>query len=235
MSREPSERARSFAPVVLASLRPIQGARATPGATQAAAPIAVRSPAMPVAPSLALLRLNSIGIESLMRADATGRGGPSKPPAPFAGRVGVEAATVAVVDRPSRARRGAARRAGACAVWHSLWSMTSPAATAEVLLKRRAELADQVDDLARPVTAPGVQVQFGKRAGDHTSDAVMQMTRRMTAGELAHLIAEIDRALEKLADGTYELCDGCGGPIGSERQEALPWATLCVKCKAASR
>jgi DnaK suppressor protein len=102
-----------------------------------------------------------------------------------------------------------------------------------MLSRRRAELAESVDDLARPITAPGVQVQFGKRAGDHTSDAVMQMTRRMTAGELTHLIAEIDRALEKLEEGSYEVCDGCGGPIGSERQEALPWATLCVACKSA--
>jgi DnaK suppressor protein len=103
----------------------------------------------------------------------------------------------------------------------------------DALLARRREVTAEVTELAEPIRAPGVQVQFGKRAGDHTSDAVMQMTRSMAASELSHLTVEIDRALEKLDDGTYGTCDGCGEPIGAERLEALPWAVLCVSCKAA--
>ncbi len=103
-----------------------------------------------------------------------------------------------------------------------------------VLLARRAELLAEVSELAQPVRAPGVQMQFGKRAGDHTSDAVLQMTRTVTAGQLSQLTLEIDRALEKLDEGTYGLCDVCGAPIGPDRLEALPWAVLCVTCKAAA-
>ncbi len=104
---------------------------------------------------------------------------------------------------------------------------------AAALLARRAEIASEMRELAEPVRAPGVQMQFGKRAGDHTSDAVMQMTRVVAAGELSHVTEEIDRALEKLEDGSYGTCDACGGPIAPERLEALPWAVLCVSCKAA--
>ena len=83
--------------------------------------------------------------------------------------------------------------------------------------------------------APGVQMQFGKRAGDHTADAVLQMTRTMTAGQLERVVAELDRALAKLAAGSYGLCDDCGRPIAPERLEALSWATRCVACQAVAR
>jgi RNA polymerase-binding transcription factor DksA len=103
------------------------------------------------------------------------------------------------------------------------------------LRARKAELTGEVAELSEPIRAPGVQVQFGKRAGDHTSDAVMQMERTVAAEQLDHLSGEIDRALAKLADGTYGRCDACGEQIGPERLEALPWATLCIACKAAGR
>src|ERR1700721_42024 len=103
------------------------------------------------------------------------------------------------------------------------------------LLAHKAELAGEVAELAEPIRAPGVQVQFGKRAGDHTSDAVMQMQRSISAGQLHHISIEIDRALEKLADGSYGTCDVCGEPIAEERLEALPWATLCVTCKGSAK
>jgi len=103
------------------------------------------------------------------------------------------------------------------------------------LLARKAELSGEVDELSVPIHAPGVQVQFGKRAGDHTSDAVMQMERSVAAEQLHHLSLEIDRALAKVAGGTYGRCDACGGDIGPERLEALLWATLCIACKTTGR
>jgi DnaK suppressor protein len=115
------------------------------------------------------------------------------------------------------------------------WTFTMPTLDEIVsaLVARRAEISGEVAELAEPVRAPGVQVQFGKRAGDHTSDAVLQMTQRVAAGELSHVTEEIDWALAKVEAGTYGLCDGCGEPIAPERLEALPWAALCVSCKAA--
>ena len=41
-------------------------------------------------------------------------------------------------------------------------------------------------------------------------------------------LAQIDRALKKLDDGTYGTCERCGKPIGEERLRARPWATLCI-------
>jgi len=45
-------------------------------------------------------------------------------------------------------------------------------------------------------------------------------------------LAEVERALDKFAQGTYGLCDNCGQPIDTARLEALPQANLCLSCKA---
>lgn len=45
-------------------------------------------------------------------------------------------------------------------------------------------------------------------------------------------IEQISRARKKLRQGTYGICDNCCNPIGKERQKALPYATLCIDCKA---
>ncbi len=41
-------------------------------------------------------------------------------------------------------------------------------------------------------------------------------------------LVEIDAALQRIEDGTYGICEGCGKPIGAERLSALPWARLCI-------
>jgi RNA polymerase-binding protein DksA len=44
-------------------------------------------------------------------------------------------------------------------------------------------------------------------------------------------IAQIDRALGKLENGSYGRCDRCGNPIAEDRLEVAPFATLCIECK----
>lgn len=46
-------------------------------------------------------------------------------------------------------------------------------------------------------------------------------------------IREIDDALERIEDGTFGLCEECDGKIARDRLEAISWARLCRKCKAA--
>lgn len=44
-------------------------------------------------------------------------------------------------------------------------------------------------------------------------------------------LAQIDRALHKLDNGSYGHCDKCGKAIGAGRLRVAPFATLCVDCK----
>jgi len=45
------------------------------------------------------------------------------------------------------------------------------------------------------------------------------------------VIAQIDRALQKLEAGSYGACDKCGKPISEERLKVAPFAALCIECK----
>jgi DnaK suppressor protein len=43
-------------------------------------------------------------------------------------------------------------------------------------------------------------------------------------------LADLDHALRQLTDGTYGVCESCGGSIGAERLEARPAARTCISC-----
>lgn len=42
------------------------------------------------------------------------------------------------------------------------------------------------------------------------------------------VLSQIDKALARLDDGTYGLCERCGKQIAHERLLARPFATLCI-------
>ena len=44
-------------------------------------------------------------------------------------------------------------------------------------------------------------------------------------------VAEIDRAVRKLDQGRYGVCERCDHAISPARLEAVPTAMFCVKCK----
>ena len=45
------------------------------------------------------------------------------------------------------------------------------------------------------------------------------------------LIKKIKDALQRLEDGTFGICEECGGEISEERLMARPVTTFCIKCK----
>lgn len=48
-------------------------------------------------------------------------------------------------------------------------------------------------------------------------------------------LAQVEDALQRLDEGTYGKCEGCGEAIPPERLEILPYATLCVKCQSEAK
>jgi len=46
-------------------------------------------------------------------------------------------------------------------------------------------------------------------------------------------VAAIGVALDRIAEGTYGVCGGCGQPIAEARLRALPTTPLCVDCATA--
>ena len=45
------------------------------------------------------------------------------------------------------------------------------------------------------------------------------------------LISKIDKALERIEDGSFGSCDECGEDIEIKRLKARPVSTLCIHCK----
>lgn len=74
-------------------------------------------------------------------------------------------------------------------------------------------------------------------AGDHIADTATETFMRELDGGLEenaeHLLDEIEAALERIDDGTFGTCTVCGRPIGEERLDAVPYATLCIADKRA--
>lgn len=93
--------------------------------------------------------------------------------------------------------------------------------------ERLREEAEQMAEDAEPG-----DTQFDEESGD-ASTANVDREHNLHLIQQAHAtIEEIDRALHKMERGTYGLCEHCGEKIAEARLEALPYAALCVSCKA---
>ena len=45
------------------------------------------------------------------------------------------------------------------------------------------------------------------------------------------VLRSIDGALQRIANGTFGICETCGQRISEERLEAIPYATQCIDCR----
>jgi DnaK suppressor protein len=102
------------------------------------------------------------------------------------------------------------------------------------LVALRAELTAQAAAL-RADLAGIVAASAGANADDEhdPEGATIAFERAQTAALLDRTearIAGLDRALDRLAQGTYGVCERCGQPIGAERLAARPDALTCIRC-----
>src|SRR5665647_1815592 len=99
--------------------------------------------------------------------------------------------------------------------------------TAKELATVRAELEADLAGLMRDI---------GDGAGDDPADAGTATFEREQEISLANNAREVfeqsARALARLVDGSYGICESCGSPIGKNRLLAFPRATLCLTCKS---
>lgn len=106
--------------------------------------------------------------------------------------------------------------------------------TAAELERKQQALQSQLDAMTKAPQDLG-GISFGKRVGEGTSLAVERLSQIAAHDRLQITLAEVVRAQQKLAEGTYGTCDRCGDEINDDRLEAMPWATLCVPCSSAAR
>lgn len=66
---------------------------------------------------------------------------------------------------------------------------------------------------------------------DLASSEYLQSFQFRLRGRERTFLSKIDKALAKLQDGSFGICEDCGEAIHTKRLEARPEATLCIKCK----
>ena len=64
------------------------------------------------------------------------------------------------------------------------------------------------------------------------TDAMTRNTELKKASLDEDQIKQIDMALLALENGTYGICQNCGGKIGTKRLLAIPFAKFCIQCQA---
>jgi RNA polymerase-binding transcription factor DksA len=97
-----------------------------------------------------------------------------------------------------------------------------------LLAEREETLHRELAELTKPTGEVGA-ISFGKRVGDGTAMAVDRLTAVSAQEHLLAMLEEVQRARQRVAEGTYGRCEVCGEPLPAERLEVRPWAVRCVK------
>lgn len=101
----------------------------------------------------------------------------------------------------------------------------------QTLLSLRAQLTQSVLETKEDVK----EVDEFKGYSQHQADEGTNDFDRTISLELSNkevsILKQIDRALEKIEDGSYGLCDVTGKEIPRARLEALPYATMTVEAQ----
>jgi RNA polymerase-binding protein DksA len=132
------------------------------------------------------------------------------------------------VAKPAVTRAAVTKAAAAKPVATGAMEAARVALIAELarLTSERASLQAGLDEVIRDSAAG---------SGDDQADSGAKTFGREQEQGLLDRVAEAvdqtERALARVGEGTYGVCESCGQQIGSARLEAYPRATLCVACK----
>ena len=116
--------------------------------------------------------------------------------------------------------------------------MADNKAAAEDPLAKRAEETERMIEFLDKTTFAGDQREASDElsmvdqhpadVADITMQRELDYTRRAI---LSEELQQVQHAMELKEQGRYGICEGCGQPIGKERLEARPQATLCIDCQ----
>ena len=93
-------------------------------------------------------------------------------------------------------------------------------------------LEHERDDLLRQLAELGFGESEGLHYDSNFADSSQVTAERgeaeALAGPLQEALKEAQLAIDRLANGTYGLCEVCGQPISPARLEAMPAARTCI-------
>jgi len=99
----------------------------------------------------------------------------------------------------------------------------------KILLKEREEIiggVKQIYESSKEIGQDGIQDIGDEAANIYNKQILLSLNENERIR-----LQEVDDALDRLANGTYGICEECGGPVGLKRLEVRPVAKYCVPCK----
>ena len=100
------------------------------------------------------------------------------------------------------------------------------------LLEQKQQMLMSAEKVHADITRSSgpLDKDFAEQVVQMENDAVLAGIGEATKQELA----QINRALAQLDQGSYGHCSSCGQPIGARRMLALPYSDLCIACAEAA-
>ena len=96
------------------------------------------------------------------------------------------------------------------------------AARRDEILKKRQDDIDNLRNFHDDPTGDTADVAFESGSDEMASQLAELDSRELT---------QIERALRRLKQGTYGVCESCSQKIPLGRLNALPYSTMCIECQ----
>lgn len=94
------------------------------------------------------------------------------------------------------------------------------------LLELRDRLAEAIARMSETVRNDAIPVGEHDRHVSESSETELVLEQ-----DEENIRRQVIDALDRLDSGSFGLCQKCGGPIGKERLDALPYTSHCVQCE----
>jgi DnaK suppressor protein len=109
----------------------------------------------------------------------------------------------------------------------------------ESILKMQDLLVKRRDALRRALAGDlSLLMQLREQSGSDVVDAALDAAQDEISSQLAEVesreLASIERALVRIREGVYGVCEVCAAKIPIARLNALPYATMCIECQQAA-
>jgi RNA polymerase-binding protein DksA len=105
----------------------------------------------------------------------------------------------------------------------------------EILLEERGRVSAAIEDLHESNSGSLEDETEEETYDNHLADSATATLNREIDYTLEEnserVLAAIEGALGRIADGTFGKCVRCGKSIDEERLEVIPYATRCIDCQ----
>ena len=99
------------------------------------------------------------------------------------------------------------------------------------LLEMRAQYTNLVRHVSEEVKSTDESKGYSQHQADEGTDDFDRSISLQVSGEEFKILRQIDRALDKIEENTYGICDITNEEISLARLEAIPYATMTVKAQ----